>query len=130
MWGTHKRHHWITPSIEITLIGLIQHKSQELRCPIHAINTMPDHVHIVVSIRPNVAVAKWVKDVKGFSSYQVNQLEITHDHFRWQTSYGVLTYGKKVIPKIIAYVENQKQHHANDDVYVYLERTGSPIDEE
>lgn len=124
VWATFKRQHLITPVVEDTLFGLIRQKSLEL----HAINTMPDHIHIVVSIKPSIAVAKWVKDIKGFASYQTNQLDVAEDHFSWQSSYGSLTYGRKVVPKIIEYVNNQKQHHANDDIFVYLERTD--IDDE
>lgn len=123
VWGTYKRQHLITPNIEAKLFGLIRHKSQELQCPIHAINTMPDHIHVVTSIKPSLSVAKWVKDVKGFSSYQINQLDMIDDHFRWQSSYGSITYGRKAISNVIDYLNHQKQHHANDETYIYLERT-------
>ena len=123
VWSTFKRQHLITAIVENTLFGLIQHKSQELGCPIHAINSMPDHVHIVVSIKPSLAIAKWVKDVKGYSSYQTNQLDVADVYFNWQSSYGCLTYGRKVVPEIVEYVKNQKQRHSNDDIYAYLERT-------
>ncbi len=122
VWATHGRSHFITPKLEETLFGLVKHKSQMLNCPIHAINSMPNHIHVVVSINPSLAVMQWGKHIKGFSSYQINQLDILEDHFRWQSGYGSITYGRKALPNILEYVQKQKQRHANDDVYQYLER--------
>jgi len=125
VWATHGRAHLITPKVEEKLYGVIRHKSQLLKCPVLAINGMPDHIHVVVSIHPTVSVAQWVKEVKGFSSYQTNQLDVADGYFNWQSGYSSLTYGRKVIPQIVEYVDNQKQRHANDDVYQYLERTNT-----
>jgi hypothetical protein len=44
------------------------------------------------------------------------------DPFKWQKSYGILTFGEKHLPMVIDYVERQKEHHANQSVQAYLER--------
>lgn len=43
--------------------------------------------------------------------------------FYWQEEYGAFTFDGKRLPNVIAYVENQKQHHAQDSTIPILERT-------
>ncbi|PJF38520.1 MAG: IS200/IS605 family transposase, partial [Phototrophicales bacterium] len=90
VWATKYRQPLITPQIESRLIEIIQHKSQELKSEIFAINTVTDHIHVAVSISPSVAVSKWVQQVKGISTHNVNLEFPNNEHrFQWQPSYGV-----------------------------------------
>ncbi len=45
-------------------------------------------------------------------------------HFHWQSSYGVLTFGAKNLDFVVAYIQNQKTHHAQNQLERYLEQTG------
>ena len=45
----------------------------------------------------------------------------------WQDEYGVFSFDAKRLPNYVAYVENQKTHHAQHSVIPILERT---IDED
>jgi len=72
IWSTHGRQPLITPPIEKILFETIQRKSELLKSPIHAINSVKDHIHVAVSIAPAVSVAEWVGSVKGASTHEVN----------------------------------------------------------
>jgi putative transposase len=76
-----------------------------------------------VCIPPKVAVAEWVRHVKGFATREVNNVfpHVTN-YFGWQTSYGVLTFGVKNQEFVIGYIARQKEHHANNRLEPYLER--------
>lgn len=63
--------------------------------------------------------------MKGVSSHEVNVM-FPHlpSHFHWQSSYGVLTFGAKNLDFVVAYIQNQKTHHAQNQLERYLEQTG------
>lgn len=124
VWATYRRTPMILPEHEAFITSNIRQKSADLKCPIHAINMMPDHVHIAVSIKPSLAQSEWVRQVKGFSARQMNEAYNLDTHFQWQKSFGISTLGKNQLPIVLEYIENQKHRHANDDVYVALENYG------
>lgn len=42
--------------------------------------------------------------------------------FAWQEEYGVFSFDGKRLPNVVAYVENQKQHHGQHNLIPILER--------
>ena len=50
------------------IIGIIRNKNQKLM----AINSMPDHIHILVSIDPQISISEFVRDIKSNSSRFIN----------------------------------------------------------
>jgi putative transposase len=89
---------------------------------------MPDHVHLAVSRPPTDMVAAFIRDLKGSSSHLVNHPDrrpVSFQEFAWQAEYGVVSFGEASLPTIVAYVENQRQHHADQQliqIYDHLER--------
>lgn len=72
---------------------------------------------------PSLSISEFVRQVKGASSHAVNNMtEFSVDKFRWQESYGALTFGERNLRFVVGYIENQKQHHANATTDPYLER--------
>jgi putative transposase len=112
VWATHNRLPLITTASEPELYSYITRKSKTLDCPLHAIGGMADHIHLVVSIPPRLSTAEFVKHVKGSSSRFMNRA-VLNQEFAWQQEYGVFSLGGKQLEQAIAYVNNQKQHHAN-----------------
>lgn len=122
VWSTYGRAPWITPQIEPIVLDTVKRKSLELRSPIAAINCVEDHIHVAVSITTSVAVAEWVKQVKGLSAHEVNHLFPSLEKlFRWQNGYGVLTFGAKNLSFVVEYINQQKIHHASQTYDNYLE---------
>jgi len=90
----------------------------------HAVGMMPDHVHVVASIPPSVLVAEVVKRLKGASTYAVNHEDRSkrEQPFAWQGEYGVLSFGERALPNVVAYVQNQREHHVKGETWPGLER--------
>lgn len=127
IWATKNRAAWITPRIEHAIFDSIQQKAYVLESPILAINTVADHLHVAVCIPPKIAIAEWVKQMKGASTRNVNeQFPDLDNAFGWQASYGVLTFGAKNLDFVMNYITQQKEHHAKNALESYLEQ----IDEE
>ena len=89
---------------------------------IHFINSMDDHIHLAVSIPPKIAIADFVKFVKGSSAHFVNRELNFLVPFVWQRGYGVLSFGQKNLNTILAYIQNQKSHHTSGTTISYLEQ--------
>ena len=126
VWAVQDRLPLLIPEIEAIAIRAVRRKSQELECPIYAINAVPDHMHVAVSILPRLAVSEWVRSVKGLSTREINAHAPNMDvHFHWQKGYSVHTFGAKVLPIVRQYIDRQKQHHADNTLEPYLERLES-----
>ena len=112
----------IQPEFETRLRAYIVSKSVEQTVYVYAIGTCLDHIHLVVAIPPKLSVARVVKRIKGASSHFANHVLRPSDYFSWQRGYGSMSMGETQLPVAVAYVENQKQHHAQQSVNSWLER--------
>lgn len=108
--------------METVIYSAIEQKCAELYCDLLAVNGVFDHIHIALTIPPSQNVAYVVGQVKGSSSREVNQSIELPERFQWQEGYGVLTFGEKVIPQVINYIERQKEHHAQNTALAYMEQ--------
>jgi REP element-mobilizing transposase RayT len=75
------------------------------------VNGMPDHLHIVVGMRPTQSVSDLLQNIKGSSSKWINDKGLVKGKFQWQEGYGAFSYNKSSLPKLIEYVKNQEKHH-------------------
>ena len=113
---------------EETIRKSLRSTSKQHQALIHAIGVMPDHVHFAVSLPPTGTVAGFIRDLKGASSHLVNHPDrrpVSLQEFAWQAEYGVVSFGEASLSTIVAYVENQRQHHADQmlmPIYEQLER--------
>ena len=123
VWATKERQPLIMPQKEPDLYNYMIGKSDALRCIVHAIGGMEDHIHLVVSIPPTMAIAEFVKNIKGSSSYYFNHsLTSTLNKFAWQEGYGVFSLGSKQLEQAVNYVKNQKSHHLQGTTNSHLEK--------
>jgi putative transposase len=120
VWGTKNREPLITPENEPLIIRSIRATSSANSAYIHGFGAMSDHFHLVVSIPPRIAISGFVHDIKGASSHLVRSTE-SPKSFLWQGEFGAVTFDETLLPKIVAYAENQKRHHANGTTRPKLE---------
>lgn len=89
------------------ITGIVQNNKHKLI----AINGMPDHIHILVGLRPSQSISDLMKDVKQGSSLWINENKLAKCHFEWQEGYGAFSYSKSQLTNVINYIENQELHH-------------------
>ena len=77
-----------------------------------SINGMPDHIHILIGLKPAMAFADLVREIKADSSNFVNEKKFVHGKFSWQEGYGAFSYGHSQFDTVIRYIQNQEQHHS------------------
>ena len=90
------------------IAGIITKKEPKLL----AINCMPDHTHLLISILPNIVLSDLVRDVKNNSSRFINQKGWLEGKFRWQRGFGAFSHGHSQIDRVVKYILNQEAHHA------------------
>ncbi len=87
--------------------GIVQNRKQKLL----AIYAMPDHIHILVGIKPNIAISDLVRDIKAGSSKFINDNRWINGKFNWQEGFGAFSYSRNQIDNVIKYIANQEAHH-------------------
>ena len=109
-------------NIENRLYHFLEHKIIETPGAfLHAVGGVEDHVHIAVSLVPEILVSDWVGKLKGSSSYYINH-EVQPKALQWQRGYGIVSFGTKDIKWVVEYVKNQSEHHKRGSVRERLER--------
>lgn len=89
------------------ITGIIHKNNHKLLC----INGMPDHVHILIGMRPTQSISDLLQDIKADSSQWINKNNFLKIKFEWQEGYGAFSYGKSQLHEVITYIENQEEHH-------------------
>ncbi len=123
VWATLKREAFVTDAIERAVYRCVTSEAQRLGCTVLAIGGMPDHVHLCVKLPASLAVSKLLNQVKGVSSHLVHDNISLDLPFRWQEGYAVFSVGRNQVKPVIAYIENQKQHHRENTLYSRWEET-------
>jgi putative transposase len=72
---------------------------------------MPDHIHILIGLKPAMALADLVREIKADSTNHINDNKWVHGRFNWQEGYGAFSYGHSQLSTIIRYIQNQEKHH-------------------
>jgi REP element-mobilizing transposase RayT len=122
IWGIHEREPSITSEREKIFYGVLYNKGKELELKIHAAGNIEDHVHVVVSIPPKLAVADCVRHLKGASTYAINHIVGSNGKFKWQSGYGALTVGERSLETVMEYAVRQKERHRENRLIAVYER--------
>ena len=124
IWATKNRQPLLTPEIEPIIYRYLLNKATGLGGIVFAIGGIADHVHMAASIPAKIAIATFVGQTKGVASTRFNKEHLQFSPVYWQEGYGVFSVDSKRLPYIVAYIEKQKEHHAQKNIIPILERTG------
>lgn len=106
------RENLLHPSFETEVFkyiaGIVSGKKQK---PL-AVNGMPDHIHVLVGLRPSMKISDLIRDIKNNSTNFINEKKWLKKKFAWQEGYGAFSYSESNYGDVIDYIKNQKQHHA------------------
>jgi len=87
--------------------GIVTNKEQKML----AINGMPDHIHILIGMRPSCCLSDLVREIKKSSGNYINEKKLSKNNFEWQAGYGAFSYSHSSLDNVISYIKNQKEHH-------------------
>jgi REP-associated tyrosine transposase len=123
VWGTKRREPLIDNEVGAIIVRSVQSTCLDCRAILHAMGIMPEHIHLAVSIPPRLAIAEFVRSVKGASSYELNKTNRIDRlaRFGWQAEYGLISFGERSLASVVAYVNNQAAHHAANNLWPSFE---------
>lgn len=87
--------------------GIANHRKAKLL----AANTLLDHTHLLLSIRPSESVSDLVRDIKANSTTLIKTNGWVLPSFKWQDGFGCFSYGRSQLDDVIKYIDNQEEHH-------------------
>jgi REP element-mobilizing transposase RayT len=95
------------------------------------VNSMYDHIHLLVKLKPTILFSDFMRDLKSNSSGWAKQNGMTK--FAWQRRYGAFTVSESQAQIVREYIRNQQQHHKKFDFKTefetMLESNGIPVDD-
>jgi len=89
------------------ITGIVQNREQKLL----SIFCMPDHVHLLVGMNPNITISDLTRDIKAGSSKFINDNRWLKGKFNWQEGFGAFSYSRSQVDDVIKYILNQEEHH-------------------
>jgi len=89
------------------ITGIITRQGQKLL----AIHCMPDHTHILIGLRPSMALSDLVREIKTGSTNHINENRWVAGRFAWQEGFGAFSYSHSQLTDVIQYIQNQEQRH-------------------
>ncbi|HXH62346.1 MAG TPA: transposase [Fimbriimonadaceae bacterium] len=127
VFSTKKRVHKLTdlPDLHAYIGGTIKRHGA---VPI-AVGGVTDHVHILASLKATTCVAGLVRETKKAVSTWCKE---QGGPVTWQEGYGAFTVGRYEKEAVIAYINNQEEHHMRessaDELKRILEECGIEYD--
>lgn len=111
VWCPKYRRKVLVDGVDARLKEICLQVSGELSFEILEMEVMPDHVHMLVEVDPQLGIHKAVKRIKGRSSHALRE-EFPHLKRRlptlWTNSYFVSTVGGAPLEIVKQYIESQK----------------------
>ncbi len=89
------------------ITGIVRNRDQKML----SIFCMPDHTHLLVGLKPSIAISDLVRDIKADSSNFINKKKWVHGKFSWQEGFGAFSYSRSQLDNVIKYILNQEIHH-------------------
>ncbi len=133
VFSTKLRKSMISKEVQPRLWSFIGGIARKKKMKALAIGGINNHVHVLISIPPTIAVAKAMQLLKGGSSKWMND-QIRGRTFAWQENYSAFSIGVSQIDDTVRYINNQEKHHAkfsvDEELKMFLARHGiKPVDE-
>jgi len=111
VWCPKYRRKVLVDGIDSRLKELILETCREMRVDVIEVEIMPDHVHLLLEVDPQLGIHKVVRRLKGRTSHilrsEYKQLT-TRLPTLWTNAYFVSTVGGAPLSAIKQYIENQK----------------------
>ncbi len=112
------------------LAGILHKK----KCFVYRMNGVENHIHLLIDLNPEIALADLVRDLKTPSSKWLKMHTAFKTFDGWSEGYGAFTISWKEKERVIQYIRNQQEHHRKvsfeEEYRKLLEEYGIRIDEQ
>jgi REP element-mobilizing transposase RayT len=108
VWATKHRAAVLSSAYDPWLEREAQRAMVDHRCRLLAFGAAPDHVHVVLNLASTACLAAVLKTLKGRTGRIGNA---SSRPISWQNGYWAETWSPDRLPRLVAYVTNQRRHH-------------------
>ena len=133
VFATRRRERFITEKIEARVWEFLGAIASQNHWRPHKIGGVEDHIHVALSCPPTANISRVAQLLKGSSSRWIHGEFAELSGFAWQDGYGAFSVSQSVLPNVVRYIENQRQHHSKqtfeDEYRSLLEKHGIEFDE-
>ena len=97
----------VRPNLHRYMAGIFK----DLDSPTLAVNSVADHIHVLLNLNKNQPLAHVVMEIKRGSSKWLKTQGSDLEQFHWQNGYGAFSIGQSAVVEVKAYIANQAEHH-------------------
>ena len=127
VWTTYERSALISDDIEQALWALIAAQCKKLGAIALRVCGMPDHIHLLATYAPSLALSKLIGEVKDAASHAMTHNLAPRRRFRWHYGYGAFSLRKRDAPILARNILSQQQHHSTNQAQAELEPSNLPV---
>jgi putative transposase len=111
VFSTKYRRPLIHPPVEAELHSYLGGICNKLECTVIKVGGYTDHIHILCMLSKKVTLIKLIEELKSHSSKWIKTKGPGYENFYWQNGYGAFSVNPAQVDRVIAYIENQHEHH-------------------
>lgn len=104
-----------------------------MECLPAAINTQPEHAHVLFLLGRTVALSEVVGGLKKGATEWLKSRSPGFRGFHWQAGYGAFSVSRSAVDEVEEYIRNQKEHHRmrtfQEEYRMFLQRHRVEFDE-
>jgi putative transposase len=119
----------VAPRLYEYIGGIVRNAKSKLA----AAGGVADHVHLMVSLGKQEALADAVRNIKSNSSRWIHEAFSSLRGFAWQAGYGAFAVSYSNLDEVKGYIANQHKHHRvrtfQEEFLALLKRHGIEYDE-
>jgi putative transposase len=111
VFSTKNRMAYLTPDIEQRVWAYIGGVARKHKMTALQIGGFDDHIHALVMAPATMSPSQMAQYLKGDSSKWIHETFTALHDFAWQEGYGAFTVSKSNLETVVAYIQNQREHH-------------------
>lgn len=135
VFSTKHRQPLIKAPVEEELHAYLGGICNKLECTVIKVGGYTDHIHILCRLSTKIALMKLMEELKSHSSKWIKTKGAGYEKFYWQNGYGAFSVNPAQVENVIAYIENQHEHHRKkkktfkDEYRTFLKKYNVEYDE-
>ena len=133
VFSTKGRYPFLSDAIRPELHAYMAKVLQGLESPALIINSVDDHLHVLLRLSRTQPLCDVVQTIKTSTSKWIKTKGPRLEKFRWQGGYGAFSVSPSNVAPVRAYIAGQEEHHRRtgfqDELRALLRKHGIEFDE-
>ncbi|MEN9991193.1 MAG: family transposase [Verrucomicrobiota bacterium] len=133
IFSTKDRRPFLDPDLRPKLHAYLATVARNAGCECYRAGGVADHVHLAIRLSRTITISQLVEELKTASSKWLKRRSPELVKFSWQRVYGCFSVGPKDVDALIAYIDDQENHHRTrsfqEEFRMFLEKYGVEFNE-